>query len=58
MMATDIKTKDDLRRELRLLEKISSKIFPKIPFEEDTVDALVIESTLERIEDIKKALED
>ena len=56
MMATDLKTKDDLRREIRLLARVQ-KEFAQL-LKENAETNVTYSLIVERIEDIQKALED
>ena len=55
-MPTDLQKKDELRRELRLLQLVSSA-FENID-ELTQIQDFAFKSVRERIEDIQKALED
>ena len=56
-MPTDLKTKDDLRRELRFLTFILEDLISN-DYEKKEPETLALRMLKERIEDIQKALED
>jgi len=55
MPTTDLQKKDELRKELNLLQQIS-ETYPDVELTD--VQKFVVKNLNQRIEDIKKALED